>query len=568
MTLQELEKYLSKGEGVRIEYKKASNKVPTSLYETVVSFLNKEGGVIILGAEDDGRVLGIEHDSIQTMMKNISSACNDTDNINPPISITPIEVEHPEGKVLVLKIHASSQVHTHAGVIYDRETDNDIRITDQERIGDIYLRKKNLFTETTIYPALEYGDLDLDLFDKARSIIRSTGAAHPYLEMSNEEILKSSSLYFKDFRTGDEGLTLAAALIFGKDSTIQNLLPGYKIEAMVRRDNLDRWDDRITLRTNLIDSYLDLMSFFRKHLPDKFFLENDQRKDLREIIFREVVGNILVHREYTSSIDTSIVIYKNKVMVKNPAKAYFRGPLDPHNFSPYPKNPNIRKFFTVFAWTDEIGSGLRNITKYLKEYVPKAIPIFLEDDVFQTKLPLESFVFYDFIENWKRLFDWDQPELIEHLSLGLKTVTLNNEWSELNFDGLLLELVPSWHQNGTRLEGLDWSQKQIFKKEDIKKVPSWVQNGTKLFHRKTNYLLRILMLCSSPIPMDTLMNYMEYSNRATFRNNYMKPLMKEGLINYTIPEKPSDPKQQYQLTEKGKLFLGGYEVSNLVPGLS
>ncbi|RLZ10453.1 hypothetical protein [Faecalibacter macacae] len=75
------------------------------------------------------------------------------------------------------------------------------------------------------------------------------------------EILRSSSLYRKDFKTGEEGFTLAAALIFGKDETIQSLLPAYKVEAMVRRDNLDRWDDRITppLRTNLIDTYLRLM---------------------------------------------------------------------------------------------------------------------------------------------------------------------------------------------------------------------------------------------------------------------------------------------------------------------
>ena len=56
--------------------------------------------------------------------------------------------------------------------------------------------------------------------------------------------MKSSSLRVKDFQNGEEGLTLAAALIFGKDTTIQAILPAYKVEAMVRIQNTDRWFGR------------------------------------------------------------------------------------------------------------------------------------------------------------------------------------------------------------------------------------------------------------------------------------------------------------------------------------
>ena len=66
----------------------------------------------------------------------------------------------------------------------------------------------------------------------------------------------------------------------------------------------DRWDDRLMppLRTNLIDTYLELKAFINKHLPEKFYMEGDQRVDLRDKIFREVVANCIVHREYTSAI--------------------------------------------------------------------------------------------------------------------------------------------------------------------------------------------------------------------------------------------------------------------------
>jgi predicted HTH transcriptional regulator len=37
-----------------------------------------------------------------------------------------------------------------------------------------------------------------------------------------------------------------------------------------RRDNVDRYDDRLNIRVNLIDAYDLLMDFVEKRLPDPF----------------------------------------------------------------------------------------------------------------------------------------------------------------------------------------------------------------------------------------------------------------------------------------------------------
>ena len=44
MTVEEIDKIIAQGEGVSIEFKKAKEKVPASLYETVVSFANTRVG--------------------------------------------------------------------------------------------------------------------------------------------------------------------------------------------------------------------------------------------------------------------------------------------------------------------------------------------------------------------------------------------------------------------------------------------------------------------------------------------------------------------------------------------
>jgi len=375
------------------------------------------------------------------------------------------------------------------------------------------------------------------------------------------EILRSSSLYRKDFKTGEEGFTLAAALIFGKDETIQSLLPAYKVEAMVRRDNLDRWDDRLTppLRTNLIDTYLHLMEFIRKHLEERFYVdENGQRISLRENIFRELIGNVIVHREYTNNHPTEIIIFKNKVIATNPNKATFTGALDIQNFSPFAKNPNIRKFFTAFGWTDEIGSGVRNIAKFLAEYAKGAVPIFFEDNIFKTEIPLlqrDLSPFTGILLEFVRIDSYGYINE-EHLS----NIPLSDEVEGIEQSDVIFNLVSRWNEEGIKMQNLDWAVNKQFTEDKWKEVPRWDEKGTKILPKKNLYLLQILFLCLDPLPLDEILNKMGYSNKQSFRERYLGGLLAEDLIERTLPDKPNSKYQRYKTSNKGKLFLGGVKL--------
>jgi ATP-dependent DNA helicase RecG len=121
MELLQLQHIIQKGEGLRIEFKKAASSVPDSFYETVVSFSNTDGGTLLMGINDDGSVSGIDPQGTVQLQKDIISALNSRDCINPPIYVQPFTVQHPNGLVMVIQIPASSQVHDHAGRIYSRE---------------------------------------------------------------------------------------------------------------------------------------------------------------------------------------------------------------------------------------------------------------------------------------------------------------------------------------------------------------------------------------------------------------------------------------------------------------
>ena len=284
----------------------------------------------------------------------------------------------------------SSQIHRCNGIVYDRGHEGDFRVTDPVRIAAMVNRKQNYYTELTVYPYLHVSDFEPGLLDKARRLIRAMTPKHPWLPLSDEELLHKAGFWRNDPLTGREGYTLAAGLMFGKEEVIQQLVPHYKIDALVRRENLDRYDDRLNIRGNLIEAYDLLMDFVAKHLSDPFYLEGIQRVSLRDKIFREIVANLLVHREYTDARPATLIIYRDRVETTNAAHPHGHGPIAPEHFTPYSKNPTLSKFFMQMGRGEELGSGVLNVSKYLPLYAKGAKAQFVEGNPFISVIPLPA----------------------------------------------------------------------------------------------------------------------------------------------------------------------------------
>ena len=106
----------------------------------------------------------------------------------------------------------------------------------------------------------------------------------------------------------------------------------------------------------------------KQHLNDPFYLEGDLRISLRDKIFRELVANIIAPREYLDGRPATIIIYRDKVVFSNPNIPHGRGIIDPKHFTPFSKNPTICKFMLQTGRIEEVGSDIRNVSKYLPLY--------------------------------------------------------------------------------------------------------------------------------------------------------------------------------------------------------
>jgi ATP-dependent DNA helicase RecG len=394
MDIRKFKTILSVGETVAVEFKRCGNGISADTYETVCSFLNRYGGDLFLGVENDGTVTGIPANAAPDVIKNFIKMVSNPDVLSPTVYLSPEIMEYEGKKIVRVHVPPSSEVHTCKRTIYDRVDDADVRVTATGQIAALYIRKQKIFTEKKIYPYVRDEHLRLDMLPRLRQMAVNRYRDHPWQSLSDSELLQSAGLTGEDMETGDKGYNLAAIMLLGKDNVIKNVCPAYRTDALLKKINVDRYDDRLIVQTNLIDSYELLMGFAAKHMLDKFYLEGDARFSLSRAISREMLVNCLIHREMTSSFFAKFIIEKERMFTENANRAVTGDVITPDNFEPNPKNPIIASFFRNIGLADELGSGVRNLFRYGKLYTGQE-PRMIDGDVFRIIVPLDDNYSFD-----------------------------------------------------------------------------------------------------------------------------------------------------------------------------
>jgi len=484
--IEQIKKLIAGGENQRVEFKEADFDFPRNAYESICAFLNTNGGYILLGVKDNGKITGVNPSKIQRMKNDFINVMNSGSKINPAIHLDIKDIEIDGKIILYIYVIQSSQVHRCNGKTFIRQNESDIDISNNNKaISNLYLTKDSSYSENRIFPAVRYEQLRVDLIERGRKLALIQNSNHPWKEMDNMTLLKRSSLYMENPITGEKGFTLAAILLFGTDELIAAALPAFRIDVIKKVEDTSRYDDRLDLRTNLIESYDKILEFVAKHLPDPFYLEGTQRVSLRENIFRELVANIIVHKEYVNAEPTKLIIERHRIYTENSNKPYINGIINLDNLVTHPKNPNITRFFKEIGRVEELGSGIERIIQYCKAYTG-TIPVIKDENLFTFELK-------------HNLFPMEHAEIRGQMSL-----------------------LPSSDQVSAQVSD------QVDEKSD------------QVFLEKT-----LLEFCAEPKSLKEILMRLGYSNKQYFRGKILNPLIEKGVIAPTQPNSPNSPTQKY-----------------------
>lgn len=392
MTIEDIKKILAVGENTEIEFKQSQTKLARSVYESICAFLNRRGGHVVLGADNTGKMLGVNDDSLQEQLDTLVKDMNNPQLFKPTYYLD-FEVLKIDGLNLIhCYVPESTQAHMYKGEFYDRNRDGDFVLRSTEQIANLFIRKSKLRTEDRVYPVFGIGDLDSDAFDFMRKLVKADDPDHEWLKMDNEALLRSGQMIKVDPETGKEGITLAAILLFGKRNTIASVLPKYAIDLLCRVQDTELYDDRVQVKENLMVAYGKMMNFVEKHLPEKPYIEGMQRFSLRDKIMREVCLNMLIHREYSSAYPASLTIWNDRIETENWNVPYVYGRIDLNTLKPHRKNPVIANVFSQMGIVEELGSGTKKIFKYTPLFSDGKEPEIEEQDVYRITIPFSGIV--------------------------------------------------------------------------------------------------------------------------------------------------------------------------------
>lgn len=144
--------------------------------------------------------------------------------------------------------------------------------------------------------------MENNLLKDIKQILINRSANNIFKDMNDIDLLKYLNLYN----------SIDSILLFGKEEEFVKNFPNYKIIVTSLVDN-----NKIELKTNIIESYNKLMMILKKYTNDIFYLEDDRSISIRNIIISILIINILLHYDYNNSYPLEVTITKDKIITKS-----------------------------------------------------------------------------------------------------------------------------------------------------------------------------------------------------------------------------------------------------------
>ncbi|HEX8428026.1 ATP-binding protein [Hymenobacter sp.] len=146
--MSDLHALIRRGEGEQLEFKKKTTH-PTRISRTLVSLANTHGGQVLVGVDDDGRIVGVR-DAEEEMYLLRQAAEHYAD---PPLKLRIKEIEEEGRTVLVVTVPESLD-KPHRAQVADGDWRGYVRVRD-ESVQTSQLTEKALKRNELAFPRLE-----------------------------------------------------------------------------------------------------------------------------------------------------------------------------------------------------------------------------------------------------------------------------------------------------------------------------------------------------------------------------------------------------------------------------
>ena len=375
MNRAELLDLLRNGEDSTVEFKRDDVR-NHDLAKEIVAFLNLEGGAVLLGVEDDGRISGTTRDRLEEWVVEVCRA-----KIEPPVVplLSWLRDAAPGRDVLVVRVTLGpdkpyARVHDNRRTYYVRAGSTS-REASREELERMYQASGRL--RYGLKPAPGAGLDALDLRRLRDYLTRVLGGDAPAEDDRREWETLLRNLELMTEAAGARVATVDGLLLFGESP--ERYLPQSGVRAIcypgAEPDYAARADEDLrgpltplgaqggaVVERGLLEQAWD---FVRRNTAPTARLEGARRIDgweYPESVVREGLVNALVHRDYSiAGTDVMLAIYADRLEIRSPGRLPNTVTVEGMKAGVrYARNQTLVNVMRDYGYVDARGMGVRN----------------------------------------------------------------------------------------------------------------------------------------------------------------------------------------------------------------
>jgi ATP-dependent DNA helicase RecG len=314
----DLRKLILKGEDTSLEFKsKAKIEDIHDLAAEYVAFLNKRGGTLLLGVEDDGQIDGFAPEDIEKCNQKLRSMAKD--QIEPPVMLDSTNVTTSSGIVIALTIEEGidKPYQTRKGSsFYIRSGDEKRHVSHRDELRRLFQVGSHVYAEQQVLK-----NAPLELLDMKRFRDYYEARFHEDAPHSDEDVFEH--LRRANLAQGDS-LTLCGALLFARQPEL--ITPRLATTKALWFEGTDpattRYRADRSIEGSLPHMYDEAIRFldaWNLRLQPEGAGYNDKGEPLvNPRVFEEILTNAFIHRDYFIPDSVKVFIFDDRIEIHSP----------------------------------------------------------------------------------------------------------------------------------------------------------------------------------------------------------------------------------------------------------
>lgn len=374
MTHEELRRLISTGETLTVEFKRDAPLSDDEFAEAVVCLANTEGGVLLLGVEDDGVVSGLHTHHLPAAPRAIEAmiANKTVPSVRPSVELHQLT----EGVVAVVQVEkARGVIQTSDGRTVHRfwagRGEPECRPMRPNEVTSRWAHLGVFDLSAQVLEDATWDELNPLEFERLRQTLKQRPRSDASLAESSDETL-ARALGLAELKSGQLLPTVAGMLLVGHLEPLRRCVPTHEAAFQILGPRL-----RVELNEFYREPLVQLFQRFEQ-LLDAQNVEQEFHLGIQRIAiprfpkdaFREAVANALVHRDYSLNYAVHVKIDPTEggLLVSSPG-GFVEG-INLHNLlvaGPRARNRTLADAFKRLGLVERTGRGVERIFEQVLE---------------------------------------------------------------------------------------------------------------------------------------------------------------------------------------------------------